>query len=161
MIKYLIHRAVPLFLVIGLLTWIPTSVLTDVAEIGLKLTVVTVLLVGVARHGGRLCSRCVDAMSLNGPETAARRRMLLHAAHHAMRLLGIAFVCLVASAFMDADNPIGNLLNSTGYAVMALEIFTAAEHDRLQPWCPFCCHGHGGDDEDEPVPTPPDRLVSH
>ena len=27
-------------------------------------------------------------------------------------------------------------------------------HRRIEPWCPYCGWGRGGDDEDTPEPTP-------
>jgi len=106
-------------------------------------------------HDRRLCEQCALAMPLNPAEEAKRRQRRFWMAHTGSepRFLIPYVVVLVSSNF--ATSPIGRL----GWALIQLSmiylILAQSTHRRLQPWCPWCSGGGGGEDVDQTPPSLP------
>jgi hypothetical protein len=107
------------------------------------------------QHDRRLCERCVLSMPLNPSEQAGRYRRRFWMAHTGSepRFLIPYLVVLISSNF--ATSPIGRI----GWALIQLSmvylILSQSTHRRLQPWCPWCNGGGGGEDVDETPPVLP------
>ena len=113
------------------------------------------------RHDRQLCETCVLAMPLNPSQDAqryARRFWMAHTGSEP-RFLVPYLAVLVGSNFAG-----GSLPGKAFWAVMQLSmiwlILSQSTHRRLQPWCPWCSGGGGGQDVDDLPPVIPhdDRL---
>jgi hypothetical protein len=106
-------------------------------------------------HDRRLCERCVLAMPLNPAEQAKRYERRFWMAHTGSepRFFVPYLIVLISSNF--AMSTIGRI----GWALIQLSmvylIIAQATHRRLQPWCPWCRGGGGGEDVDETPPVLP------
>jgi hypothetical protein len=106
-------------------------------------------------HDRRLCEQCVTSMPLNPSEQAVRYKRRFWMAHTGSepRFLVPYIVVLVSSNF--ATSPAGRI----GWAIIQLSmvylILAQGTHRRLQPWCPWCSDGGGGEEIDETPPVLP------
>jgi hypothetical protein len=104
------------------------------------------------QHDRRLCEQCASAMPLNPAADAARYQRRFWMAHTGAepRFLIPYIAVLLGSNF--ATSPVGRI----GWALMQLTmiylILAQMTHRRLQPWCPWCSGGGGGEDV---LDTPP------
>jgi hypothetical protein len=107
------------------------------------------------QHDRRLCEQCVMSMPLNPSEQAQRLKRRFWMAHTGSepRFLIPYLVVLIGSNF--ATTQVGRF----GWAVMQLSmvylILSQATHRKLQPWCPWCSDGGGGQEVDETPPVLP------
>jgi hypothetical protein len=107
------------------------------------------------QHDRRLCEQCVLSMPLNPSEKAIRYKRRFWMAHTGAepRFLIPYLVVLVSSNF--ATSPAGRV----GWAIIQLTmiylILSQSTHRKLQPWCPWCSGGGGGEDVDETPPVLP------
>jgi hypothetical protein len=107
------------------------------------------------QHDRRLCEKCVMSMPLNPSEQAQRLRRRFWMAHTGSepRFLVPYLVVLVASNF--ATTTAGRV----GWALIQLSmvylILSNSTHRRLQPWCPWCSEGGGGEGVEETPPVLP------
>jgi hypothetical protein len=107
------------------------------------------------QHDRRLCERCVLSMPLNPAEQAHKLRRRFWMAHTGSepRFLIPYIAVLVMSNF--ATSTIGRI----GWALIQLSmiylILSQGTHRRLQPWCPWCRDGGGGEEVDETPPVLP------
>jgi hypothetical protein len=107
------------------------------------------------QHDRRLCERCVMSMPLNPSEQALKLKRRFWMAHTGSepRFLVPYLVVLISSNF--ATSTIGRI----GWAVIQLSmvylIMAQGTHRRLQPWCPWCSDGGGGEEVDETPPVLP------
>jgi hypothetical protein len=107
------------------------------------------------QHDRRLCEQCVMSMPLNPSEQAQKLKRRFWMAHTGSepRFLIPYLVVLIGSNF--ATTPVGR----AGWAVMQLSmvylILSQATHRKLQPWCPWCSDGGGGEHVDETPPVLP------
>ena len=107
-------------------------------------------------HDRRLCERCVMEMPLNPSAEAKRLHRRFWMAHTGSepRFLVPYLVVLVSSNFATSTT-IGRI----GWAVVQLSmvylIISQSTHRRLQPWCPWCSDGGGGEEVDETPPVLP------
>jgi hypothetical protein len=107
------------------------------------------------QHDRRLCEQCVTSMPLNPSERAVRLKRRFWMAHTGSepRFLIPYLVVLISSNF--ATSTVGRI----GWAVMQLTmvylIMSQSTHRRLQPWCPWCSEGGGGQEVDETPPVLP------
>lgn len=132
--------------------------------------------VGVWHLRVRICERCADDVPLDGAAAAEKNRMSLwlvhristpldgflqHIANHPI-LIAVASVAVVFA--LDWIGALSIIV--AGIRVVWLPLFVATilflmygmragqRHDSLQPWCPWCRSGGGGDDETVPEPRP-------
>ncbi len=106
-------------------------------------------------HDRRLCEKCVLDMPLNPAEQALRLKRRFWMAHTGSepRFFVPYIVVLISSNF--AMSTIGRI----GWAAIQLSmiylILAQATHRRLQPWCPWCSDGGGGEEVDDTPPILP------
>lgn len=113
------------------------------------------------QHDRRLCERCAASMPLNAAEHAARygrRFRLAHAGGNPWVMVPYLIV-LVGSNFLTS--PAGRIGWALVQSTMIYLIMAHCSHRRLQPWCPQCSGGGGGEREDVVEPDLPrgDRLL--
>jgi hypothetical protein len=128
------------------------------ANVVLTIAWLFILLVAGPHHNRRLCERCAQATPLD-PEAAARRWHLAFMVTHSKVVKFIPLMLVLAVIVVThgvKGQPLWEyLLNSAILIPVFLVYLTAWQHTRLQPWCPFCQWGQGGDHEDAPdVPAP-------
>jgi len=138
------------------LTPTPLTMLTSLAL--LAFVVVTWLF--MRQHDRRLCERCAACMPLNAAEHASRfgrRFWLVHAGNNP-RVLVPYLVVLIGSNFLTS--PAGRIVWAVVQSSMIYLIMAHSTHRKLQPWCPQCSGGGGGQDHkvDEPDLPRGDRL---
>ena len=106
-------------------------------------------------HDRRLCEHCVMDMPLNPAERAKRLSRRFWMAHTGSepRFLVPYLVVLISSNF--ATSTIGRI----GWAAIQLSmvylLVSQATHRKLQPWCPWCSDGGGGEEVDKTPPVLP------
>jgi len=112
------------------------------------------------RHDRRLCEQCMAAMPLNPSAEAARYRRRFWLAHSLSepRYLVPYLVVLIGSNF--ATSTVGRIAWAIIQSSMLYLIAAQVTHRRLQPWCPWCSDGGGGEHVEETPPVLPhdDRL---
>jgi hypothetical protein len=112
------------------------------------------------RHDRRLCEQCVAAMPLNPSAEAVRFRRRFWTAHSLSqpKYLVPYLVVLVGSNF--ATSLTGRIAWAIIQSSMLYLIASQVTHRRLQPWCPWCSDGGGGEEIEETPPVLPrdDRL---
>lgn len=107
------------------------------------------------QHDRRLCEQCAGEMPLDPAARAQKLHNRFWTAHTGAepRFLVPYTVVLIGSNF--ATTSIGR----AGWAVMQLSmvylILSQRTHRTLQPWCPWCSDGGGGQKVDEPPPVVP------
>jgi len=153
------HRATGMLagsivLVVGI-QWLPMDPLQTLA-VSLTLFAFVILCWLLMRdHDRRLCEQCAMEIPLNPAEEAKRRHRRFWMAHTGSepRFLVPYLVVLISSNF--ATSNIGRI----GWAVIQLSmvylILAQSTHRKLQPWCPWCSEGGGGEDVDETPPVLP------
>jgi hypothetical protein len=124
--------------------------------------VVVLAWVAMRRHDRRLCEACMSAMPLNASEQATHYRKRFWTAHNLSdrRFLLPYLVVLVGSNFATTTT-IGRLGWALVQSSMLWLIVSYATHRRLQPWCPWCSDGGGGEHVEDTPPVLPhdDRLL--
>lgn len=107
------------------------------------------------QHDRRLCELCVLSMPLNPSEQALRYRRRFWMAHTGSepRFLVPYLVVLLGSNF--ATSTLGQLVWAVVQLSMVYLILSYSTHRRLQPWCPWCSEGGGGDHVDDTPPVLP------
>lgn len=107
------------------------------------------------QHDRRLCELCVAAMPLNPGEAAARYRARFWLAHSGMRpRFLVPYLTLLVGSNL-AMGTIGRIGWALVQSTMLYLIAAYSTHRRLQPWCPWCRGGDGGQDRDDVAPPPP------
>jgi hypothetical protein len=107
------------------------------------------------QHDRRLCEQCVLAMPLNPAERAARYKRRFWMAHTGAepRFMVPYIVVLISSNF--ATTTVGRI----GWALIQLSmiylVLASTTHRKLQPWCPWCSEGGGGDHVEDLPPVLP------
>lgn len=107
------------------------------------------------QHDRGLCERCMAAMPLDAPRQAERYRRRFWMAHTGSepRFLIPYLIVLIGSNF--ATSPAGRI----GWAVIQLTmvylVLSQTTHRKLQPWCPWCSDGGGGDEVKDTPPVLP------
>lgn len=113
------------------------------------------------KHDRGLCEHCMASMPLNPSEQAKRYKRRFWMAHTGSerRFIVPYMIVLIASNF--AQSTPGRIFWAVMQASMIFLILSYATHRRLQPWCPWCSDGGGGDDAVDPVtpnPVPGQHL---
>ena len=107
------------------------------------------------KHDRHLCEQCAQSMPLNPAAQATRLRRRFWMSHTGAepRFLVPYLIVLISSNF--ATTPIGRI----GWALIQLSmiylILSQSTHRRLQPWCPWCSDGGGGEHVDDTPPVLP------
>ena len=134
-----------------------------VASLMLLVFVVTSWLL-MRKHDRGLCEHCMTTMPLNPSEQAARykRRFWMSHTGAERRFLIPYLVVLIGSNFFPGL--IGRVAWAVIQSSMIFLILSYATHRRLQPWCPWCSEGGGGQEREEPwvpddLPTDKRQLV--
>ena len=119
------------------------------------LAFVVVTWLQLRRHDRRLCETCVMSMPLNAAENAAKyqRRFWLAHAGNRPRVVIPYLIVLIGSNFLLS--PAGRVVWAVVQLSMIYLIMAYASHRKLQPWCPWCSGGGGGEDVDVDVPDLP------
>jgi len=140
----------------------PGSAVAIGAPVGLVGIVLTTWVL-LRRHDRSLCERCVAAMPLDASAAAHRNRRRMWTAHAATRpsalLVMVALLVAVDVALVVVPATwVGAV--SWGWAAaqggLVYLVLSHTTHRRLQPWCPWCRDGGGGEGLDEPEPVPSD-----
>ena len=107
------------------------------------------------QHDRGLCEKCMSSMPLNAAEAASRYERRFWMAHTGSerRFLIPYLAVLIGSNFTTTT------YGRIGWAVVQLSmvylILSQATHRRLQPWCPWCSDGGGGEEIDDTPPVLP------
>jgi hypothetical protein len=114
------------------------------------------------RHDRGLCEHCMASMPLNASEAAVRyqRRFWLAHTGSEMRFVIPYLAVLIGLGF--ATTPVGVVAWVLAQTTMIYAILAYSTHRRLQPWCPWCSNGGGGQDETvtpDPLPSDHRQLV--
>jgi hypothetical protein len=106
-------------------------------------------------HDRRLCEQCVMSMPLNPSEKALRYRRRFWMAHTGAepRFLVPYLLVLISSNF--ATSPIGRIGWAAIQMSMVYLVLAQSTHRKLQPWCPWCQQGGGGEEVEKPDPVLP------
>jgi hypothetical protein len=106
-------------------------------------------------HDRRLCEQCVLEMPLNPAERAKKLHRRFWMAHTGSepRFLVPYVIVLISSNF--ATSTIGRIGWAAVQLSMVYLIVSQSTHRKLQPWCPWCSGGGGGEDVDETPPVLP------
>jgi hypothetical protein len=153
------HRAAELLIIaVGITIVIGLRPLPGALMLTVPLAVVLLVIVAwlaMRRHDRRLCEQCMAAMPLNPAEEASRYRRRFWTAHTAFdrRFLVPYLVVLIGSNF--ATTPVGKIGWAIVQSSMVYLIASHATHRRLQPWCPWCSDGGGGEHVEETPPVLP------
>jgi hypothetical protein len=107
------------------------------------------------QHDRRLCEQCLLSMPLNPSEKALRLKRRFWMAHTGSepRFLIPYLVVLISSNF--ATSMVGRIAWALIQMSMVYLIMSQSTHRRLQPWCPWCSDGGGGQEVDETPPVVP------
>jgi hypothetical protein len=113
-------------------------------------------------HDRALCEHCLSSMPLNPSEQAGRYRRRFWMSHTGAerRFIIPYMVVLIGSNFFTGQ--IGRIGWALIQTSMIYLILSYATHRRLQPWCPWCSDGGGGEDRvdtPDPVDTPDTRQL--
>lgn len=135
---------------------------------------VTLLMLHGVRHEVKLCAPCAVKIPLDGHEAARARRRTLRAVHWAARRHGwtmgrlsfrpsrafLMLLVLVLAGYLLPKGPWWLVGNGIAFdAFFCSMILGNRIHQRLQPWCPQCRWGDGGEAEPSPDPSPSEGLV--
>ncbi|WP_375501888.1 hypothetical protein [uncultured Jatrophihabitans sp.] len=106
-------------------------------------------------HDRRLCEACMSAMPLDAAKQATKYTKRFWTAHTGSepRFLIPYLVVLLGSNF--AAGTVGRIFWAAMQLSMVYLILAQSTHRRLQPWCPWCKGGGGGEDVDETPPVLP------
>jgi hypothetical protein len=141
---HLLIAAIGASILLGLRAGTPTT-LTLLSALGLLVFVLMTWLM-MRQHDRRLCESCAKAIPLNAAEQASqyRRRFATVHAGSNPRIVVPYLIILIGSNFL-VTNPTGRYVWAAVQATMMYLIAAHATHRRLQPWCPWCSDGGGGD----------------
>lgn len=104
------------------------------------------------RHRDHLCARCMDDVPVDAPCLAQRRRRSLRFFHFSITVLG-TFVMVVLIGGPALFGVVTNGAVPRAYFIPGdiwtfWLIYTAWQHHRLRPWCPYCRPWDEGGDEE-------------
>lgn len=135
----------------------PAAALTPALLVG----VVLVTWGQMRRHDRTLCERCMASMPLDASASAHRYRRRLATAHLATNraaLIAMVGMLLASDLALVLVPPEFTRFASLVWAMAQLSlvylVFAHTTHRRLQPWCPRCRGGGGGDEVSFSDPAP-------
>jgi hypothetical protein len=114
-----------------------------------------------ARHDSGMCEWCLTSMPLNAPDRVnqPRTRMMLRIRHPRQRYVLAAGAVTVAALVFPAHGWVLALTVTCFTVPLATAWAALYVHRKVEPWCPWCHPGGGGEDEvPEPDKPPGDRL---
>lgn len=113
------------------------------------------------RSGQRPCPWCAAAMPLNPAQVAERRRRMLWLHHQVVpsiwRTVAVVvgpFLALVVLRVLGVPGTASWLALALALTPLAVAAQAVTVHQRLQPWCPWCRGGGGGEPAVDPRPDP-------
>jgi hypothetical protein len=117
---------------------------------------ITALICEFLRHQDGLCERCIrEAPTLN-PEPPLRRwHWALWCRHQRRLMIALSGGYLAWILYADAQRhpqPWQVALDVAALLLVVVIWFILLQHRRLEPWCPYCHWGRGGDHETAPAP---------
>jgi hypothetical protein len=148
-----------------IITIVPTAIIVhEMAETTLTIVLVTaalwlaVLAVFAQRsHERRLCERCAAATPLNPDVAVVRHDLALRVSHYtttsAYFLGWLVLAIITTAATVTSSSAWGVALLVPLYLLWAVEVAALQRHRSLQPWCPYCRRGGGGDENAPETPT--------
>ena len=150
----LLCASIVLAIGVGLLP--PPGVLMLLAPIALMSFVLFTWL-AMRHHDRRLCEPCMATMPLNAAEKAVKLRRRFWMAHTGSerRFLIPYMIVLLGSNFAITLGIVGKAFWVGMQLSMIFLILSNTTHRRLQPWCPWCSDGGGGEDAKDDVTPPP------
>jgi len=107
------------------------------------------------KHDRKLCEMCMSSMPLNPAKEAERRKRRFWMAHTGSepRFL-VPYMAVIIGASL-AFSTIGPIPWAIIQSTMMYLILAQSTHRRLQPWCPWCSDGGGGQEVEAPEPVIP------
>jgi hypothetical protein len=110
------------------------------------------------RHDRSLCERCLHTMPLDAAATAQRRHRrfaVVHLGENRRVVIGYMVLLLGSNALLFLGSTPARLLWAGIQCSMVYLVLAHSTHRSLQPWCPWCSDGGGGEDVvDTPDPLP-------
>ena len=110
------------------------------------------------RHDRSLCERCLHTMPLDAAATAQRRHRrfaVVHLGENRRVVVGYLVVLLGSNALLFLESVPARVLWAAVQCSMVYLVLAYSTHRTLQPWCPWCSEGGGGEDAvDTPDPLP-------
>lgn len=166
MIKYLpIFFALEIFIDGSGLSWRVTAF--NIIGVFFLLSAIYLL----SRHDSKLCESCIEETPINGEQLVevSWRRKCLHMIHllNSLRMMifiltGFFAVQLLFSLIADRhyiSHLLSNIITAVLTDLWCLLYWTAdRQHRRLIMWCPWCHWGNGGDYEEVPDPSLPEKV---
>jgi hypothetical protein len=139
-----------------LLPWVP---LPDVFMFTLPLALfgfVILSYVLMRQHDRRLCEACMLSMPLNAAERASAYKLRFWMAHNLsdVKFMVPYMVVLISSNFAT-NTTIGRWCWAIIQLSMIYLILSYSTHRKLQPWCPWCRDGGGGEHVEDLPPVLP------
>lgn len=116
-------------------------------------------------HHRNLCLRDIQDAPLLDPQEAVRKQLkylkLVHRPRLAWALIAVAVLALLLPATGSVAPSLPLLAKLAVTAMAVAGVFAAGVtlhatriHRKLQPWCPYCDHRRGGDDDPVVAPEP-------
>jgi len=107
------------------------------------------------KHDRKLCEMCMSSMPLNPAKEAERCKRRFWMAHTGSepRFL-VPYMAVIIGASL-AFSTIGAIPWAIIQSSMIYLILSQSTHRRLQPWCPWCSDGGGGQEVETPEPVVP------
>jgi hypothetical protein len=132
----------------------PPALILPIAGLLAALVLTSWLL--LRRHDRRLCETCIAGLPLDPSQRAARYGFRFRTAHiGSSRLLVAGYLAVVVGSNL-LPGTVGRLIWAAAQLSMLYLVLSYVTHRRLQPWCPQCRNGGGGDPVlHEPTPELP------
>lgn len=132
----------------------PPGLLAVTVPIALFAFVVATFLL-MRQHDRSLCEQCMLSMPLDAAAKATRMQRRFWMSHTGAepRFLVPYLAVLIGSNF--ATTTLGRGLWAVMQLSMIYLLLSNATHRKLQPWCPWCSDGGGGEEVDETPPVLP------
>jgi len=120
-----------------------------------------------SRHDRSLCITCIRRMP-DDPAAAVAKHVRAILVIHLRRVLYLrrtVFVAILVVLFVALllggllGGALGGLAVAIGFMFSIVMGWSSEWHRRLQPWCPFCRWGDGGDHESSPTPDPVNKAA--
>lgn len=131
------------------------------AAVGVPLLLVAVVLAAwrlMRRHDRSMCESCLRTMPLDAAAAAQRKQRRLAVVHlgENRRVVAAYLVVLLgANGLLFLQSTPARLVWAAVQLSMVYLVLAQATHRSLQPWCPWCSGGGGGEDVvDTPGPLP-------
>lgn len=144
----------------------PDNAVAYWAELSLAIPMFTLLITGAVHNLRSMCTRCAEAMPLNGKETAERYRAWLKITHlvmdRAKGYLFVAMACVLAAPTLTLifglSQEMRHVISLISFDIpMGLILFATYRHEQVRPWCPWC-HWHDKGPKEHPIVPDPSPV---